>query len=561
MKATKNLAEGILWAYETRQFPWDFYFMAMAEADWRDGRADMWATKSFFIRKAPFGGSYCLLGGITEAIVTINELRFDTKEFQDGAVRMGSSPEFVAWLSERKNLQVRVIGGYEGTVFFPNEPIVTVQGPLADIRLVEGILTYALNFSSLSLTKWFRVVQAARPGQVLDFSLRRAQNSRRTSLNAILAGCFATSNCDIAEFFDVPVVGTMGHEGPMSYGDVKIAFEQWLEHQPGRPIGLVDTLQCLEHDFPIWLDTVYKYRDQIKAANPAIWGWRDDSGDLGYLGVEQYQRFFAHRLSEDPWFCERLRMILTNELDEYTITAIINQIRDDAEPAGLDVHDIRRRIIWAAGTNPGVCNDQPSLGGIAKLMEIEGEPTLKLALDSDGNPGPKTSIPGFNRSCLVPNGDGTIACCLIYPDNQYTLVLGEDGTLHLCDNDSGELKKITAVHKDSRSSFMELENKGLIRQQFNLFDSTRGYKDTPFIDPAFRYEEYLVGDMPPDTLEDVTRRVQEGIKRLHFTMTSRLVKPHTMKVSVTPDLFDLRDGMIRDRVLRRKTNGRHIEKV
>jgi nicotinate phosphoribosyltransferase len=551
MTATKYLAEGINQAYEHRNFPWDFYFPAMAESDWKDGRADIPAVKSFYIRKTPFGGSYALLGGITDAIVSINNLRFDTEEFRDGAIRMGSSPQFVAWLASRKRLRVRVTGGMEGTVFFPNEPIVSVEGPLADIRLVEGILTYALNFSSLSLTKWYRVVKSARPGQVLDFSLRRAQNSRKASLNAMLAGCEATSNCDIAEFFDVPVRGTMGHEGPMSYGDVKIAFEQWLTHQPNRPIGLIDTVQCMEHDFPIWLDTVYRYRDKVKEANSPIWGWRNDSGDLGYLAVEQYRRFFTHKLSEDPWFRERMRIVLTNELNEHTITAIINQIRDDAEPAGLDVHDIKSRIIWAAGTVPGTCEDQPSLGGVMKLMEIDGMATLKPALDSDGNPGPKTSIPGFNLSCLVPNGDGTIGCCLIYPANKYHLWLAEDGGLKLHLKDGGPLPKITAVHKDSRSSFMELENKGLIQQQFVLFDSTWcGSEHSPGIDLAFRYGEYDVGGERPDTIADVTKRINKGIDRLHFTMTSRLVKPHTMKVSITPDLFDLRDSMLKDHTLR-----------
>jgi nicotinate phosphoribosyltransferase len=540
MKPSKILSEIVNNLFEHRNFPWDFYFPAMAEADWRDGRADIPAVKSFFIRKAPFGGSYCLLGGITEAINTLNNLRFDTKEFREGAIRMGSSPEFIDWLSSRKRLRVRITGGLEGTVFFPNEPIVTAEGPLADIRLVEGILTYALNFSSLSMTKWYRVIKAARPGQVLDFSLRRAQSSRRATLNAMLAGCSATSNCDVAEYADVPVRGTMGHEGPMSEGDVGKYFEKWLRYQPHRPIGLVDTLQCLENDFPLWLDAVYKYRDKIKEAGSPIWGWRNDSGDLGYLAVEQYRRFFNHKLSQDPWFRDKMRIVLTNELDEYTITSIINQIRDDAEPAGLDVHDIKSRIIWAAGTRPGVCEDQASLGGVAKLMEIDGYPTLKPALDSDGNPGSKTSIPGFNLSCLVPNGDNSIACCLIYPSANYSLGLSEDGGLRLL-GPTGELSKIVAVHKDSRAAFLELENRNLVKQQFYLYDSTEGFPD-PFLDITLK----------SDTLDDVTRRINVGIDRLHFTMTSRLVKPHMMKVSVTPDLFDLRDSMLKNRVLIKK---------
>jgi nicotinate phosphoribosyltransferase len=520
-------------------FPWDQYFMSMAEADWKDGRADARSSKSFFIRKTPFQGSYCLLGGVNEAINDIQNLDFSTEEFQEGAIRQGSSREFVQWLGKRKYLRVRINGGYEGTVFFPHEPIVSADGPLPDIRLVEGILDRALNYASLSLTKWFRLVRAARPGYVYDASWRRSQDDRRTSLNAMLAGCYATSNSDLAGFFDVPVVGTMGHEYPMSYGDVRISFRKWLEHMPHKPMLLVDTLQCLEHDFPIALDMFYEFREKIKAADPKIWGWRNDSGDLGYNTVEQYRKFMNHKLSQDPWFRERMRVVLANNIDEYVITNIINQIRDDAEPAGLDVYDIKSRILWMAGTRPGTCEDQSSLGLVGKLMMCDNEPTLKLALDADGNPGSKTSIPGNNFSCLVPGKDGTIACALIYPDDRYYLTQFSDYPgWRLCDAETDDpLEKIIAVHKDSRSSFMELENQGLVRQQYRLYNSIDEPEDAQI-------------EWKDDTIQDVTSRINKGIDRLHFTSTSRLVKPHAMKVSVTPDLFELRDKMIKNRILK-----------
>lgn len=546
MKPSKKLAEIVDNLYEKRHFPWDFYAMAMAEADWRDGRADLPAVKSYFIRKAPFEGSYCLFGGVTDTIVTVNNLRFNSPDFMESAIRMGSSPEFVEYLAKRERLRLRIVGGREGTVFFPHVPIISGLGPLLDMRLFEGITTYSANYSSLALTKWFRVVHAAKPGKVMEFSLRRSQNSRRSSLNAMLAGCFATSNCDLAEYADVRVAGTMGHEYIQSYGNVALAFDRWLEHRPMRPVGLIDTLQTLQHDFPAWLDAVYKHRDRIREANPPFWGWRNDSGDLGYLAVEEYRRFMNHPLAKIDWFRDYMYDILTNELDEYYITNITNQIRNDAEPAGLDVNDIRSKIMWAPGTRPGVCQDQPSLGGVMKLMEIMGSPTLKPALDSDGNPGAKTSIPGYNLSCLVPDEDGSIACCLIYPARKYSLVPDETGGLSLHNLQTGETpKEITVMHKDSRSSFMVLPNKGIIRQQKLLFDSTLDNHNTDYIPKEGRETPVPLGD----EIEDVTNRIHEGIDLLHFTMTSRLVDPYKMKVSVTPDLFDLRESMLRDRVL------------
>jgi nicotinate phosphoribosyltransferase len=546
MTPSRKVAEIVKSLYEKRNFPWDFYFMAMAEADWREGSADLPATKSYFIRKAPFGGSYCLLGGITDAIVTTRDLRFDSPYFMEHAVRMGSSPEFVDYLAKRERLRLKIVGGREGAVFFPHEPIVSGRGSLLDMRLFEGIMTYSLNYSSLSLTKWFRVVHAAHPGKVMEFSLRRSQNSRKSSFNAMLAGCFATSNCDMAEHADVLVAGTMGHEYIQSHGSVELAFDRWLEHWPMRPVGLIDTVQTLQHDFPLWLDAVYKHRDRIREANPVFWGWRNDSGDLGYLAVEEYRRFMNHPLAKIDWFRDNMFDILTNELDEYRITNITNQIRNDAEPAGLDVHDIRSKIIWAPGTRPGVCEDQPSLGGVMKLMEVVGYPTLKPALDSDGNPGAKTSIPGYNHSCLMRDAQGNIACCLIYPARKYILVDDGEGGLSLRSVQSGKTPKtLIAMHKDSRTAFMELPNKGIIQQQRLLFDSTTNNHNTDYI-PQENQEMVAPLD---DNIEDVTSRIHEGISRLHFTMTSRLENPYPMKVSVPPDLFELREDMLQKREL------------
>ena len=531
---TPRLLEGIRRAFPLQLFPWDDYFPRMAESDWRAGRADLPAVKSFFVRQGPFGGSHALLGGITAALRGIVDLRFDDPAFRAGMLDMGYEPAFVDVLASRARLRLRLFAPPEGAVFFPGEPVVTVVGPLADLRLAEGVLTEALNFPSLSLTKWYRLVRTVRPGRVLEFGRRRAQHPLKATLWAMLAGCTSTSHSEMRRFFDVRVSGTMGHEWVQSFGDVAEAFDTWLTHQPGKPIGLVDTKQCLEHDFPAWLRAVSAHADAIKASDAPHWGWRNDSGDLAYLTIEQYVRFLRHPLGRDPWFRDRMVVVLTNELDEYAAKSIIEQIRSQAGAAGFDAEDIIRRIMWAAGTRPSTCEDQPSLGGVAKLMEVGGHACIKLAFDAQGLPGAKTSIPGFNRSALVRDADGEIACLLIYPAERYTI--GPDGRLLDRHAGSRPVDPLLARHPDNASLTMELTNYVATPQQRLVCDTLDG---GPGLTAAFE----------DPTIEEVARRVQSGVDGLHWSMT-RLDKPHPIKVSVTGDLYELRRRMIRAGTLR-----------
>ncbi len=534
-KPEKSLLAGIRNAFPLQLFPWDDYFPRMAEADVALGRGDMIAVKSYFIRTAPFGGSYALLGGITDGLRTINDLPLDDPAFQEGMKDMWYGDDFRTWLADHKRLRVKVLAPPEGTPFFPNEPIVTVRGPLPDIRLAEGILTEAMNFASLSLTKWYRLVRTVRPGSVMEFSRRRAQNDKKSALYGLMAGCGTTSNAELRRFFDVKVVGTMGHEWIQSWGDPALAFKKWLDVHPGRPIGLVDTLDCMRVDFPAWLDAVRRHAEAVKNANPAIWGWRNDSGDLVTLALDQYIAFFKHELAHDPWFAERMRIVLTNELDEYTANEIIAQIRTQAGAAGLDAEDILRRIIWAAGTKPGTCEDQPSIGGVMKLMEIDGKSCIKLAFDADGRPGIKTSIPGFNRSAVIRDAKGDAAFLLIYPAKSDFYAVTEPGGSFYDIRKGDSFESVTGYYPDTPGALVTLDDYSAWPQQELVYDSL---KESGFTD-KFRQE---------DTIGDVARRIQREVDGLHWSH-SRLVKPATMKVLLDRGVYELRRELISRGVL------------
>jgi len=527
-----NLLEGIRMAFPLQLFPWDEYFARMAEADFLARQKETLAVKSYFIRKSPFEGSFALLGGITAGLRGVADLPLDDSDFRKGMLDMGYSQNFVDWLSRCRRLRLKIYAPSEGEIFAANVPIITALGPLPDLRLFEGILTEAVNFATLSLTKWYRLVRMVRPGRVLEFARRRAQNHLKATLYAMLAGCSATSNVEMRRFFDFKVVGTMGHEWVQSFGDVGESFRVWLDYQPAKAIGLVDTKQCLEHDFPAWLEAVSRHQEAIKNANPPIWGWRNDSGDLVYLTIEQYIRFKQHPLSQDAWFVEKMRIVLTNELDEYTTKSIIEQIYAQARAAGLDVNDIIQRIIWAAGTKPGTCEDQPALGGVVKLMEVNELACIKLAFDAYGQPGLKTSIPGFNRSAIIKNGNGEVKCILIYPAKRYEIKTnGRFQDL----KEGVEVLSLIACHPDNPGLWMIIPDYYAIPQQKLVYNSIDGSGFT---------EEW---DNP--TISSVPAKIQKAVDELHWS-TTRLDKPYPIKVSLTPDLFELRQQMIHQGALR-----------
>jgi nicotinate phosphoribosyltransferase len=516
-------------AFPLQMLPFDMYFLRMAEADFLLGRQNIFAVKSYFVRSAPFGGSYVLLGGLVEALRTILDLRLDIEDFRRALTDLRFDEDFIKYMVSGKHLRVQVFAPEtDGAIFFPHEPIVSVRGSLPHLRLVDSIITEAMNFPSLSITKWHRFNRSIRPGNGLEFSRRRAQNARRASLYGMIGGCFATSNADLRCHADVRLIGTMGHEMMQSFSSVQEAFDAWLRVQPMHPVGLVDTKQCLEHDFPAWLDAVYRHKDAIKKANPVVWGWRNDSGDLASLTIEQHRRFLQHPLAGDEWFRERQVTVLTNELDEISADAINRQIYVVARAAGFDHADILKRITFAAGTKPGVCYDSPALGAVMKLVEVDDRPSLKLAFDAEGRVSIKTSIPGFNMPYWIYGDDGSV-CTLIAPVHRYRI-----------DEQSGKLYDIVKGHVVEHFEGHHPDPGSSRRVSLSSYKAVG--RVALVLDTVSEVSVYGE-DWMNVTISEVAARAFSETDALPWQMT-RLEQPEVMGVYLTPDLFDLRKRMI-----------------
>jgi len=500
-----NLYEGLEAMARKSLCPWDDYYARMAQTDFFLGRERLTASKTYFLRQAPFGGSYALLGGITEFLRQVRSYRF-TDEVGEVLLAQGYRKPFVDYLVKTKRyLDLCIFAPPEGSLFFPSEPVVSISGGIIDVRLAEGMLLECLNYPTLAMTKWSRVIFAAGLGSVMEFSRRRAQDHLRTTLYGYLAGTRVSSNSEIRTWFDIPTVGTMGHEWIQSFGDEFAAFNAWLEENPDRPTLLVDTVDTLSSGIPNAIEAFKEHKDKIAAAKGAM-GVRLDSGDLAYLAMESCKRLWAAGLEA--------KVFMTNDLDERSIQSIKSQIEEQAPEMDIDASDVLLNLVWACGTKPGTCWDQPSAGGVAKLTSVNADgkrrSVIKLARD---NP-IKTSIPGENLSAFYLNKEGHIEACLIY---------GRD-------EDLDSIGRI--IHPDDESKYTEVDHSWIvIRRQ-------RMYKN----------HDEVLGQYRRESLQDIRRHVIEELQMLHWT-NRRIEKPHSIKVGLSPKLFSDRRFMITERKL------------
>ena len=232
----------------------DLYQLTMAQGYWKLGIADREAVFHLYFRTAPFGGGYSLACGLEDVVRHLENLRFDANDLEYLASLKGNDEQplfdrdFLAALGNLEwTLDVDAIP--EGTVVFPNEPLVRVSGNLLQSQLLETPLLNLINFPTLIATKAARVCQAAKGDAVMEFGLRRAQGidgSLTASRAAYIGGCASTSNVLAGKLFGIPVRGTHAHSWVMSFDTELEAFDAYSRAMPNNCVFLVDTYNTLE---------------------------------------------------------------------------------------------------------------------------------------------------------------------------------------------------------------------------------------------------------------------------------------------------------------------------
>lgn len=344
----------------------DLYQLTMAYGYWRAGKASDQAVFHLYFRENPFEGGFTIAAGLATAIEYLDGLRFTDGDLQYLATLTGNDGqplfpgEFLdALRALRFTCDVDAIP--EGTVVFPQEPLVRVRGPIMQGQIVESALLNAINFQSLIATKATRLVLAAKGDPILDFGLRRAQGvdgALSATRAAYIGGITGTSNVLAGAMYGIPVRGTHAHSWVMSFPSELEAFEKYAEVMPNNALLLVDTYDTLEG-----VRHAIEVGRKLRARGYELAGIRLDSGDLAYLSIQ------ARQMLDEAGFPNAV-IAASNDLDEKIIVSL--------EEQGAKIN------VWGVGTRLITAYDQPALGGVYKLSAIrtadgEWEPKLKLS--------------------------------------------------------------------------------------------------------------------------------------------------------------------------------------
>jgi len=391
----------------------DLYELTMALGYWREGRTEQEAAFHLYFRTAPFRGGYTIACGIEPALAYLEGLRFTDEDLGYLATLCGADDlplfprEFLDALgSVRLTLDLDMVP--EGTVVFPNEPLVRVRGPLLQAQLVETALLTHIGFPTLVATKAARMCLAANGGEVLEFGLRRAQGpdgGLSASRAAYVGGCSSTSNVLAGQRFGIPVKGTHAHSWVTVFDDEIEAFKAYADAMPNNVVFLVDTYDTIDG-----VRHAIEVGRMLQARGHRLLGVRLDSGDLAYLSIE------TRRLLDAAGFTDTA-ILATNDLDEHLIESLRQQ--------GAAI------TVWGVGTHLATAYDQPALGAVYKLTAIRdasGEWTPRLKVSEQAakttNPGllqvrryletrPRASHGEYAGDMLIdeltpPNGDATM---------------------------------------------------------------------------------------------------------------------------------------------------------
>jgi nicotinate phosphoribosyltransferase len=377
----------------------DLYELTMAAAYRATGHADTEAVFHLFFRRNPFGGGFAVACGLSRVVDYLSGLRFSRDDVDYLATFRGNDgrPLFdPAFLRELESLELRcdVDAVPEGTVVFPQEPLVRVRGPILQAQILETMLLNVVNFETLIATKAARVCLAARGDEVVDFGLRRAQGvdgGLSASRAAFVGGCGATSNVLAGRLFGIPVKGTHAHSWVMAFDSEREAFAAWADAQPNNCVLLVDTYDSLEG-----VGRAVEIARTLRDRGHALAGIRLDSGDLAYLSVE------ARRMLDEAGFPE-VRIMASNELDEHVIASLKEQ--------GAAI------TVWGVGTRLVTGGDEPALGGVYKLAAVRHpgrrwEHRVKVSEQAV-----KTTTPGIQQVRRFETARGFLAD-VIYDEEQ-----------------------------------------------------------------------------------------------------------------------------------------------
>ncbi|MBR4549997.1 MAG: nicotinate phosphoribosyltransferase [Oscillospiraceae bacterium] len=370
----------------------DLYELTMANGYFLDEESrDTRVAFDVFFRRNPDEGGFSVFAGLEQIVDYLDTLHFSAEDIAYLRSLNQFDERFLRWLEDFR-FHGDVYAFPEGSVIYPGEPVVTVIADVVEAQLVETEILAQFNHQSLIATKARRIVQAAAGRAVSDFGARRAHGNDAAVYGAracYIGGVAGTATVLAGQRFRIPVSGTMAHSWVMLYEDELLAFRRFAERYPHNCILLVDTYDVLNSGVPNAIRVFREMRE--RGVQSRSYGIRIDSGDLAYLTKR------ARAMLDEAGFSDA-KIIISNSLDEYTITSILDQ------GGQVDAFGVGERMITS--------RSEPVFGGVYKLCAVnrdgKWEPRIKVSDTVE-----KTTNPGLKDVYRIYDEKGTAVADLI----------------------------------------------------------------------------------------------------------------------------------------------------
>ncbi len=464
----------------------DFYELTMANGYFELGKRDEIAYFDVFYRTVPDGGGFAIAAGLEQVIEYIKSLKFTEEDIAYLRSKNMFSEKFLDYLREFR-FTGDIYAVPEGTVVFPNEPIMIVKAPSIEAQFIETYILLCLNHQSLIATKANRVVRASQGRAVAEFGSRRAQGADGAILGAraaYIGGCAATA-CTISERdYGVPVTGTMAHSWVQMFDSEYEAFVSYCKTYPNNATLLVDTYDVIKSGIP---NAIRAFKEVLHPMGIRKCAVRLDSGDITYLTKK------ARRMLDEAGLTE-CRIVVSNSLDENIIRDII------AQGACVDSFGVGERLITA--------KSNPVFGGVYKLVAVEKDGKIIPKIKISENP-EKITNPHFKK---------------IY---------------RIYDNETGKASAdLLCIHNETLDESEPLE----IFHPVQTWKTKRfeNYTLRELLVPIFKGGE-CVYDSP--AIEDIRTYCEREVATL-WDEVKRFENPHTYYVDLSEELWNVKHMLL-----------------
>jgi nicotinate phosphoribosyltransferase len=464
----------------------DLYELTMVAGYLVSSKRKQRACFDLYYRQNPDGGGYCVFAGLESVIQYVNSLRIYPDDL-DYLKTLGIfSKEALTELAKGIKFTGDIWAVPEGTVVFPNEPLIRVIGPIAEAQILETTLLAMVGHQTLIATKASRLKTATKGAPVIDFGTRRAHGVEAALFGAraaYIGGCEGTSNVRAGKLFGIPIRGTHAHSWVESFDTEIESFQTYSRIFPENCVLLVDTYDVVDG-----VNNAIRVAQEMRATGKTLRGIRIDSGDLAYYSK------VARSMLDEAGFPE-VKILASSDLDEW----LIESLRDQG--ARID--------IWCVGTKLMTSYQTPALGVVYKLMAAGyGEDNLIPKIKISQNP-EKVTNPGVKKIVRFYNSRG--------------FMMGDLLTDVVEPLPSG--KPVVAHHP---------------MYEYMKKTYRPPYETREIMVPVFKNGKQVY---EPPSLQDVRQHAAEELKSLE-NETKRFTNPHLYKVSLSDRIHQIKKDLL-----------------